>query len=152
MTTRGSGEPQEPGDGGGGAEEEEEGRSTHEVGGELALLLDVGEAGAQARGAGGRWRRCRPGPPPGGPGRRRPAGRCRCGCRRRWAGGSPSAGAPRLPPCGGGGAWGGGERAAPTAVPRRTGALRRAVRTASLSVVGSASTAGAPAKVIRPTW
>ena len=41
------GQTQEPGDGGGGAEEEEERGAAHEVGGELPLLLDVGEAGAE---------------------------------------------------------------------------------------------------------
>jgi hypothetical protein len=42
--------------------------------------------------------------------------------------------------------------ASPTAVPRRSGALRRAERITSLSVVGRASTLGAPAKVTSPTW
>ena len=49
-------------------------------------------------------------------------------------------------------AWRARTSASPTAVPRRRGALRRADRITSLSVVGSASTLGAPAKVTRPTW
>src|SRR4029453_13003006 len=49
----GSGEAEKPGDGGGGAGEEEDGGAGHEVGSELALLLDVGEAGAEGAVDGG---------------------------------------------------------------------------------------------------